>query len=100
MQHPHNAPHRLVPCRAAGQQAGAALLGVVNVVGVVTLSTMLMDPISKLLLYRNGLGFVLGLLPYLQAYAAAFFGLPLLRLLADARRNAAVDARNDARLQV
>jgi hypothetical protein len=84
----------------AGQQAGALLLGVVNVVGVVTLSTMLADPISKLALYRQGLGFVLGLLPYLQTYAAAFFALPLLRLFVDGRRNAAIDDRNDNRLEV
>jgi hypothetical protein len=83
-----------------GQQAGALLLGVVNVVGVVTLSTMLADPFSKLALYRQGLGFVLGLLPYLQSYAAAFFALPLLRLFVDGRRNAAIDERNDNRLEV
>jgi hypothetical protein len=76
------------------------LLGVVNVVGVVTLSTMLADPISKLALYRQGLGFVLGLLPYLQTYAAAFFALPLLRLFVDGRRNVAIDERNDNRLEV
>jgi hypothetical protein len=85
---------------AAGQQAGALLLGVVNVVGVVTLSTMLADPISKLALYRQGLGFVLGLMPYLQTYAAAFFALPLLRRFVDGRRNAAIDERNDNRLEV
>jgi len=49
----------------------------------VTLSTLLLDPIAKLSLYRQGLGFVLGLLPYLQSYAAAFFVLPVLRLLID-----------------
>ncbi|KAF8060028.1 hypothetical protein HT031_004966 [Scenedesmus sp. PABB004] len=82
-----------------GQQAGALLLGVVNVVGVITLSTLLADPLAKLALYRQGLGFVLGLLPYLQTYAAAFFAMPLLRLAVDGRRNAAIDERNDARLQ-
>ncbi|WIA33689.1 hypothetical protein OEZ86_006807 [Tetradesmus obliquus] len=82
-----------------GQQAGALLLGVVNVVGVITLSTMLADPISKLALYRQGLGFVLGLLPALQAYAAGFFALPALRLFVDGRRNAAIDDRNDNRLE-
>jgi hypothetical protein len=87
-------------CGPAGQQAGALLLGVVNVVGVVTLSAMLADPISKLALYRQGLGFVLGLLPYLQSYAAAFFALPLLRLFVDGRCNAAIDERNNNRLEV
>ena len=61
---------------------------------------MLADPISKLALYRQGLGFVLGLLPALQAYAAGFFALPALRLLVDGRRNAAIDERNDNRLEV
>jgi hypothetical protein len=61
---------------------------------------MLADPISKLALYRQGLGFVLGLLPYLQTYAGAFFALPLLRLFVDGRRNAAIDDRNDNRLEV
>ncbi|KAF6251928.1 hypothetical protein COO60DRAFT_1674245 [Scenedesmus sp. NREL 46B-D3] len=82
-----------------GQQAGALFLGLVNVAGIVTLSTMLADPISKLALYRQGLGFVLGLLPYLQTYAAAFFALPLIRLVVDGRRNAAIDERNDNRLE-
>eukprot|EP00775_Hariotina_reticulata_P003685 gene3685-3945_t len=82
-----------------GQQLGAFALGVVNVVGVVTLSTLLLDPIAKLSLYRQGLGFVLGLLPYLQSYAAAFFALPVLRLLVDGKRNAVINDRNDNRLQ-
>lgn len=58
--------HRLSVDRSAGQQAGALLLGVVNVVGVITLSSLLVDPVAKLALYRQGLGFILGLLPYLQ----------------------------------
>lgn len=58
--------HRLSVDRPAGQQAGALLLGVVNVVGVITLSSLLVDPVAKLALYRQGLGFILGLLPYLQ----------------------------------
>lgn len=84
----------------AGQQAGALLLGIVNVVGVVTLSSLLLDPIAKLSLYRQGLGFVLGLLPYLQGYAAAFFALPAIRLFVDSRRNAKIDERNNNRLEV
>eukprot|EP00878_Enallax_costatus_P002812 GHUV01003004.1.p1 GENE.GHUV01003004.1~~GHUV01003004.1.p1 ORF type:complete len:653 (+),score=181.31 GHUV01003004.1:192-2150(+) len=82
-----------------GQQAGAALLGLVNIVGVVTLSSLLLDPIAKLSLYRQGLGFVLGLLPYLQGYAAAFFAIPAIRWFVDSRRNAAIDQRNDNRLE-
>jgi len=96
----------LPPCVSAatrwppGQQAGALLLGVVNVVGVITLSTLLVDPVAKLALYRQGLGFILGLLPYLQTYAAAFFALPALRLFVDGRRNAAIEGRNDNRVEV
>lgn len=33
----------------------------------------------------------------LQAYAAAFFAIPFVRWLRNARRNAAIDARNEAR---
>jgi hypothetical protein len=84
----------------AGQQAGAFLLGIVNVVGVITLSSLLFDPVAKLALYRQGLGFILGLMPYLQTYAAAFFALPLLRMFVDGRRNSEIEDRNDNRLQV
>lgn len=68
--------------------------------GVVTLSSLLVDPLAKLALYRQGLGFVLGLLPYLQTYAAAFFALPLIRLFVDGRRNNEIEARNDNRVEV
>lgn len=51
---------------SAGQQAGALLLGAVNVIGVLTLTTMLGDPYSKLALVREGFGFLLNLLPALQ----------------------------------
>jgi len=61
---------------------------------------MLADPIAKLSLYRQGFGFVLGLLPALQAYAGAFFAIPLVRAFADSRRNAQIDDRNEARLEV
>jgi hypothetical protein len=84
----------------AGQQAGAFLLGIVNVVGVITLSSLLFDPVAKLALYRQGLGFILGLMPYLQTYAAAFFALPLIRMFVDGRRNSEIEDRNDNRLQV
>jgi hypothetical protein len=69
-------------------------------VGVVTLSSLLADPIAKLSLYRQGLGFLLGLLPYLQTYAAAFFALPLVRAAVDGRRNREIGGRNETRLEV
>ncbi|GBF97383.1 hypothetical protein Rsub_11030 [Raphidocelis subcapitata] len=82
-----------------GQQAGAVALGAANIIGVIVLSSMLADPLTKLSLFRQGLGFVFGLLPALQAYAAAFFAIPLVRVFADARRNAKIGGRNDARLE-
>ena len=69
-------------------------------VGVITLSSLLFDPVAKLALYRQGLGFILGLMPYLQTYAAAFFALPLIRMFVDGRRNSQIEDRNDNRLQV
>lgn len=82
----------------AGQQAGAFLLGLFNVVGIITLSSMLADPMAKLALYREGLGFVLGLLPALQGYAAAFAIIPLVRTILNTKRNAELAARNDNRM--
>jgi len=80
-----------------GQQAAALALGVANLAGVVVLGGMLQDPVARLALAREGLGFVLSVMPWLQAYAFAFFAVPLVRVLVDARRNAAVAARNAAR---
>jgi hypothetical protein len=67
---------------------------------VVVLSSLLADPITKLSLMRQGLGFVMGLLPALQAYAGAFFAIPLVRAIVDGRRNAKIADRNDARIEV
>lgn len=59
-----------------GQAAAAVALGVANVVGVAVLGGMLQDPTNRQLLVLQGLGFVMGLMPALQAYAAAFFAIP------------------------
>lgn len=72
-------------------------LGAVNLIGVGVLTVMLQDPVSKLALAQNGLLGVVGLMPWLQAYAAAFFAIPLFRWFRIAARNAAVDSRNEAR---
>jgi hypothetical protein len=80
-----------------GQQAAALALGVANLAGVVILGGMLQDPVARLALVREGLGFVLGAMPWLQAYAFAFFAIPIVRAVVDARRNAAVVSRNAAR---
>ncbi|KAK9822249.1 hypothetical protein WJX81_006259 [Elliptochloris bilobata] len=81
-----------------GQRAGAALLGGANLAGVAYLGSLLGSPGAAYALARNGLGFMLGLFPALQAYAAAFFAIPGLRWLLNARRNAKIEARNEARL--
>ena len=83
----------------AGQQAGALALGAFNVVGVLVLSSMLADPYAKVALLRQGFGFILGLLPGLQAYAAAFFAIPLIRAFIAGKRNVEIDSRNNGRLE-
>jgi hypothetical protein len=84
---------------SSGQQLGVALLAAVNCVGVVMLSSSLALPGNQYLLARAGYGFVLGLMPALQTYAAAFAAIPALRYLWNGSRNAAIDARNAARGQ-
>jgi hypothetical protein len=74
-------------------------LGVFNVVGVLVLSSMLADPYAKVALFRQGFGFILGLLPGLQAYAAAFFAIPLIRAFIAGKRNLEIDSRNNGRLE-
>jgi hypothetical protein len=82
-----------------GQQLGVALLGAVNIVGVLMLTSALAAPANQYILVRSGYGFVLGLMPALQAYAAAFATIPLVRGLLLGSRNAAIEARNVARQQ-
>ncbi|KAI3430860.1 hypothetical protein D9Q98_009269 [Chlorella vulgaris] len=80
-----------------GQKLGAVALGAVNLLGVGALSLMLVDPINQMALARNGLLGVVSLMPFLQAYAAAFFAVPLFRWLRIKAQNAAIEARNQAR---
>lgn len=84
---------------SGGQQIGTVLLGVANVVGVLVLSSFAADPQYRVVLMREGMGWVLGALPALQAYAAAFFLIPAVRAVLNARANAAIQRRNDARQQ-
>ncbi len=83
----------------APQVFGVVGLGLFNLVGVVTLASMLRDPYALYALREWGLGWVGSLLPALAAYAAAFFAVPAARALFNAWRNAAVEARNGARRQ-
>lgn len=62
-----------------GQAIAAVALGVANVVGVSFLGTLLADPMNRQLLAVQGFGFVMGLMPVLQTYAAAFFTIPAVR---------------------
>ena len=50
-----------------GQRVGAAALGAANVAGVAYLGGLLAAPGAAYTLARNGLGFMLGLFPALQA---------------------------------
>lgn len=47
--------------------------------GVATLSGLLADAHARYVLFANGLGWIGGLMPALQLYAAAFFTIPALR---------------------
>lgn len=51
---------------SAGQLAGVAALAVANLVGVVVLGNLLQDPQLQYALAKSSLGFVGGLLPWLQ----------------------------------
>lgn len=82
-----------------GQQLGVVLLGAVNIVGVLMLTSALASPANQYVLVRSGYGFVMGLMPALQAYAAAFATIPLVRSFLLGSRNAAIEARNAARQQ-
>lgn len=91
-----------------GQLLMAGLLGVVNLVGVVILGNMLGNPqVLARIVYAYGnksgtIAFIKGVAaayPFLVGYAALFFLIPLIRSFWVARRNAAIDAQNEARLE-
>ncbi|CAI5498210.1 unnamed protein product [Closterium sp. Naga37s-1] len=75
----------------------AAGLGVVNVVGVVWLSSLLSDPA---IVREAGVEFVQlisSLMPWLQGYAAVFFAIPAVRYLWQQRANETIALRNSRR---
>ncbi|KAK3276931.1 hypothetical protein CYMTET_15035 [Cymbomonas tetramitiformis] len=81
----------------------AALLGAANLAGVAFLTILVGDPQVAATLSREAgkgvVSFVLGILPLLQGYAAAFFLIPLVRAARIAQRNASIEARNELRMQ-
>ncbi|EIE26497.1 hypothetical protein COCSUDRAFT_46111 [Coccomyxa subellipsoidea C-169] len=81
-----------------GQRLGAIALGVANCVGVLYLGSLLAQPGVSQMLAQSSLGFMNNLFPFLQAYAASFFAIPAVRWFFNRRRNNAIEARNQARL--
>ena len=81
----------------SGQRLAAAALGAANIAAVSTLAAALAERGAAAALAAQGFGFVLPLLPWLQAYAAAFFLIPALRWAWNGRLNSAIAGRNEAR---
>lgn len=83
-----------------GQKTGAIALGVANLVGVVILGGLLADPQTRYSLAQSSLSIVLSSFPALQAYAAAFFAIPLIRWIINQGRNRDIQQRNQVRKDV
>ena len=84
----------------AGQRMMAIGLGIANFVGVGILTVLLSDPAT--VARTAGSGIVLlasAALPFLQAYAVAYFVIPALRSVFAMQRNAAIQRRNLARIE-
>jgi hypothetical protein len=81
-----------------GQKILVGALGALNVVGVVALSVALQNPRNLYVLAVNGLQGIVGIMPYLQAYALSFAVIPLVRWFGIQRKNAAIQDRNNARM--
>lgn len=81
-----------------GQKILVGLLGLFNFVGVVALSAALQNPRNIYVLALNGLQGVVGLMPYLQAYALSFAVIPFVRWLSLKKTNAEIQDRNAARM--
>jgi len=80
------------------QRGMVVALGLFNFVGVVVLSRLVMDPVI-IMKKAELVAAVVGILPPLQVYALAFFAIPAIRWVVVSRRNAAIEARNQARLE-
>lgn len=84
--------------KAEGEQKlMVQLLGAFNVFAVFSLSSALTNPANVAVLATNGMAWILGLMPFLQAYAAAFFVVPFVRWLINRRLNQQIALRNKAR---
>lgn len=83
----------------SAQQMLSIALGAANAVGVVVLGRMLANPANQYALMRSGMGWVTSTMPLLSVYAATFFAIPAIRWVINGRRNAAIDRRNQARIQ-
>ncbi|GAB4815091.1 hypothetical protein N2152v2_002137 [Parachlorella kessleri] len=84
---------------SVGQQIGVVALGVANLVGVLALGSLLQNPRAAYSLAVNGMSWVMGAMPLLQAYAFSFFLVPAWRWVQNRVQNSAIEARNKARLE-
>ncbi|KAK3251109.1 hypothetical protein CYMTET_39544 [Cymbomonas tetramitiformis] len=83
-----------------GQKIAAALLGALNLGGVIFLGWLISDPEFALDPELAGIvPFTLSLLPFLTVYASSFFAIPVLRTLRNAWRNQGVNRRNELRMK-
>ncbi len=81
----------------SSQVASSVMLGVLNAGGVAYLTYLMQSPAILQAASAELLRAVSTLLPGLQLYASLFFLIPAVRSVIYARRNAAIDARNEAR---
>ena len=84
---------------SSGQRLASAGLGAANIAVVTTLASALAERGAAAALAAQGLGFILPLMPWLQAYAAAFFLIPAARWAWNGRLNTGIAARNEARAE-
>ena len=82
---------------SSGQRLAAAALGAANIAAVTTLASALAERGAEAALAAQGLGWVLPLVPWLCAYAAAYLLVPAVRWSGNGRLNSAIATRNEAR---
>mmetsp|Transcript_30542 Transcript_30542/g.76398 ORF Transcript_30542/g.76398 Transcript_30542/m.76398 type:complete len:532 (-) Transcript_30542:172-1767(-) len=84
-----------------GQIFSTVVIGILNVTGVAFLTSLLQDPSVQLSLYQSmsqsSLSLIVQGLPFLQAYGAAFFLVPVVRFFMMLRDNAGIAKRNQVR---
>jgi len=83
---------------SSSQKILVGLLAAFNIIGVLSLSVALQNPRNVYVLAVNGLQGILGLMPWLQAYAVSFIAIPLFRWISIKKKNADIEDRNSARL--